>query len=220
MAEAELVTCIEGSDSGDAVVFRDGTMTGHSSQARPRGTTVTVRNLFRSVPARLKFLKSTATENSRIAAVVTQYALAFPEVRFTLVNEERNVLRTPGSGNLLDAAVAVFGPETADKLRWFYTEVGGLDEVPGEDGDEPRLRFRSERIELQIHLLENPEMDWAGPPVTLAVDSLEETAELLDETKTPYQLLTGVLWTDRRLAVNDPAGNRVELKQHWPDEAF
>jgi DNA mismatch repair protein MutL len=72
-----------------------------------------VRNLFRKVPARLKFLKSPTTENSHIANVVSQYALAFPEVRFVLFVDGRVALRTPGSGQLIDSVIAVYGLEVA-----------------------------------------------------------------------------------------------------------
>jgi len=75
-----------------------------------------VRNLFRNIPARLKFLKSTATENSHIATVVSQYALAFPEVRFTLSIDGRTTLRTPGSGRLIDSIIEVYGPEIARNM--------------------------------------------------------------------------------------------------------
>ena len=68
-------------------------------QARARGTTVTVRNLFKRVPARLKFLKATTTENGRIANAVSQYALASPEVGFSLLIEGKQSLRTAGRGS-------------------------------------------------------------------------------------------------------------------------
>ncbi len=109
-------------------------------------------------------------------------------------------------------------PGLVDDLRWFYGVVGCLDEVTEEESDASRLRFRSERIELQIRLVANPKIDSTGYPVTLAVPSLEEAAELLDEHKVAYQPLTGITWADFRLAANDPSGNRVELKQQWPDE--
>ncbi|HEX9896308.1 MAG TPA: DNA mismatch repair endonuclease MutL [Dehalococcoidales bacterium] len=116
VAEVEMATAVAGATGGDLVQLQNGTVTAHTSQARPRGTTVTVKNLFRNVPARLKFLKSTATENSHIAQVVSQYALAFPEVRFTLLTDGRSALQTQGTGKLLDSVVAVYGVETAQKM--------------------------------------------------------------------------------------------------------
>ena len=75
-----------------------------------------MRNLFRKIPARLKFLKSVATENGHIANVVSQYALAFPEVKFSLFLDGRAALRTPGSGRLIDSLVEVYGAEVAENM--------------------------------------------------------------------------------------------------------
>ncbi|MDO9332978.1 MAG: DNA mismatch repair endonuclease MutL [Dehalococcoidales bacterium] len=116
VAEVEMVTSVANATGGDFVQLQNETVTSHTSQARPRGTTVTVKNLFRNVPARLKFLKSTATENSHIAQVVSQYALAFPEVRFTLLTDGRSSLQSPGTGKLLDSVIAIYGVETAQKM--------------------------------------------------------------------------------------------------------
>jgi len=96
--------------------LKDGVIENKGSQGHPQGTTVTVRNLFRRVPARLKFLKSPATENSHIANVVSQYALAFPEVKFTLFIDGRVALRTPGSGQLIDSVIEVYGVEIAQNM--------------------------------------------------------------------------------------------------------
>jgi DNA mismatch repair protein MutL len=116
VAEVDLVTATSGTESGDSMQMKNGTVVAHTGQARLRGTTITVKNLFRSVPARLKFLKSTATENGHIAQVVSQYALAFPEVKFTLLLDGRVALQTPGTGKLLDSIITVYGVETASKM--------------------------------------------------------------------------------------------------------
>ncbi|MBA7662899.1 DNA mismatch repair protein MutL [subsurface metagenome] len=75
-----------------------------------------MRNLFRKVPARLKFLKSVATENNHIANVVSQYALAFPEVKFSLFIDGRAALRTPGGGRLIDSIIEVYGVAVAENM--------------------------------------------------------------------------------------------------------
>ncbi len=116
VTEVEVATAVSGISGGDFVQLKNGIVTAHTGQARPRGTTITVKNLFRNVPARLKFLKSTATENSHIAQIVSQYALAFPEVKFTLLLDGRIALQTPGTGKLLDSIIAVYGVETAGKM--------------------------------------------------------------------------------------------------------
>ena len=98
VAEVDIITSEKETAVGDALVLKDSLVVKHVQQARPHGTTITVKDLFRNVPARLKFLKSIATENSHIAGVVSQYALAYPEVRFSLNIDGRAVLQTSGSG--------------------------------------------------------------------------------------------------------------------------
>ncbi|WIG57906.1 MAG: DNA mismatch repair protein MutL [Ktedonobacterales bacterium] len=82
----------------------------------PAGTSVTVRDLFASVPARLKFLKTRATETGHALHLVEQYALAYPEVRFTALSEGRQVFTTPGDGRLLSVLVAVYGLSVAEQM--------------------------------------------------------------------------------------------------------
>jgi len=123
VAEVDIVTCAVGESAGNYLDLKDGTIVDRRSQGRSQGTTVTVRGLFRRVPARLKFLKSSATENSHIANVVSQYALAFPEVKFALFIDGQAALRTPGSGQLIDSVTQVYGLEVAQNML----EIGGGD---------------------------------------------------------------------------------------------
>lgn len=116
VAQVDIVTCVVGKSVGTYLSLKDGVIVNRGSQGHPQGTTVTVRNLFRRVPARLKFLKSPTTENSHIANVVTQYALAFPEVKFALFIDGRTALRTPGSGHLIDSVIEVYGVEVAQNM--------------------------------------------------------------------------------------------------------
>jgi DNA mismatch repair protein MutL len=116
VADVTMLTCSEGEKAGTFISLEDGVVSGQRSQARVRGTTLTVRNLFQRVPARLKFLKSIPTENGHIAGVVSQYALAFPGVAFTLVVDGKESLRTSGQGRLIDAIIDVYGAETAAKM--------------------------------------------------------------------------------------------------------
>ena len=116
VAQVDVTTSVQGEPVGDALILEDGLVVRHSQQARPHGTTITVKELFRNVPARLKFLKSTATENGHIANVVSQYALAYPEVKFSLNIDGRPVLQTTGSGKLMDVVIAVYGLETTRRM--------------------------------------------------------------------------------------------------------
>src|ERR1035437_7892363 len=109
VAQVEVATCASGETAGTIITLERGAVTDQKGQGRSQGTTITARNLFREIPARLKFLKSITTESSHIANVVTQYALAYPEVKFTLLADGKVVVRTPGSGKLQDALTGIYG---------------------------------------------------------------------------------------------------------------
>ena len=116
VAQVEMLTRSKEDLSGTYLCLRDGKVIKKEVRASPRGTTVTVRHLFRNVPARLKFLKSATTESNQITNLVSQYCLAFPGVRFTLSVDGRTALRTPGSGKLRDALAEIYGLETAQAM--------------------------------------------------------------------------------------------------------
>ena len=92
----------------------------------PRGTVITVEDLFHNVPARLKFLKSPGAENAHIAELVHAYALAYPHVRFSLVTDGKLVFQTAGSGKLSDVLGKVFGGETAREMIAVTSEADEL----------------------------------------------------------------------------------------------
>jgi DNA mismatch repair protein MutL len=116
VAEVEILARTTGEIAGTYLKLQHGKVVEKTKRGCPVGTTVTVRNLFRNVPARLKFLKSVATESGHISNLVSQYSLAFPEVRFSLIIEGRIALQTPGSGSLRDALVKVYGLDTAEAM--------------------------------------------------------------------------------------------------------
>lgn len=116
MADVELLTRAADDAAASYIRLANGRATHREKRSRPRGTTVTVHHLFRHFPARLKFLKSPTTENSHIANLLTQYALAFPEVKFSLSLDGRLTLRTPGNGNLRDAVAEIYGLEAAQQM--------------------------------------------------------------------------------------------------------
>ena len=125
VAEVEILTRDHGSNAATYLHLEEGKITSREKKSRPVGTTITVRHLFRNFPARLKFLKSSATEASHIATLVSQYALAFPEVKFEFIVDGRTSLRTPGDGDIRSAVSAVYGLDTAKKLL----DVEGTDEM-------------------------------------------------------------------------------------------
>lgn len=80
------------------------------------GTTVIVENLFFNVPARRKFLKTVSTEGRYISELLTRLALSRPDVRFKLVNNDKEVLSTPGDGDLEHAIKALYGKNVTENL--------------------------------------------------------------------------------------------------------
>ena len=121
VARVELVTQMEGEREGTRVLIEGGRMRDVKPAARPRGTTITVRDLFFNVPARRKFLRSEATESFHLTSLVTHYALAHPEIAFVLTNNGRESLRAAVAANLRERAYQIFGAEFLDSLL----EVGG-----------------------------------------------------------------------------------------------
>ncbi len=116
VARVDLLTRTPGDGPGTIVSLRNGAVTERGMRAAPAGTTVTVRHLFRDVPARLKFLKSATTEANQITNLVSQYCLSFPGVKVTLSVDGREVLNTPGSGRLKDAIAEVYGLDVAQAM--------------------------------------------------------------------------------------------------------
>ena len=115
VARVELTTNTEGA-SGTRVSIEGGKMRDVKDAAHPRGTTLAVRDLFFNVPARRKFLRSEATESFHLTNLVTHYALAHPEIAFTLTNNGREVLRVAPAKDLRERAYQIFGAEFLDNL--------------------------------------------------------------------------------------------------------
>ncbi|MBA2396569.1 MAG: DNA mismatch repair endonuclease MutL [Ktedonobacteraceae bacterium] len=107
VAEVELISrAIETEDVGEEqsalqITVRGGEITHRSRRARPHGTTVTVRDLFYNVPARLKFMRGARTENNHVLQLLRRYAVGYPSVRFNLTLDEHVALQTGGSNDLI-----------------------------------------------------------------------------------------------------------------------
>jgi len=104
---------VEGGDAGDV-----------EPSGCPPGTAVEVEDLFYNTPARRKFLKTEATEFDHVNRVVTQYALANPNVATTLEHDGREVFSTEGSGDLESTVLAVYGREVASAMVSIDAEPG------------------------------------------------------------------------------------------------
>jgi DNA mismatch repair protein MutL len=139
--DVEVLTRIAGNDRAARIRLRAGELAEEGSGAAPPGTSFTVRALFSAQPVRLKFLRGAGAEASQVASVVTHYALAYPDVRFTFTNDGRVALQTPGAGSLIDAMAAVYGPEVA----------GAAIEIEAPPAHEGELGVRGVAVEPAIH---------------------------------------------------------------------
>lgn len=118
VASVARVTCLTRAreESVGTRLIVDGTQVERSPAGAPAGTVITVENLFYSVPARLKFLKSDTTERRQIDLLISRYALAYPAIRFNLIHNGRTSFQTTGNGSLPDVLIAVYGLEVAEQM--------------------------------------------------------------------------------------------------------
>ena len=101
---------------GTRVEFAGGKLLGVKSAGLPAGTTVSVADLFYSVPARRKFLKSETTELGHIASLVTHYALANPGKQFVLTTPTQQIVDCAPVERLADRVYQLFGKQALDEL--------------------------------------------------------------------------------------------------------
>jgi DNA mismatch repair protein MutL len=131
VAEVTLLSRHRSASQGAQVSASSGQISEVTTAASPEGSTVTVRNLFSAVPARLKFLKSRNTEISHCHHLLEQYALAYPEIRFSVFSEGRQIFVTPGDGQLSSVLIEIYGLQVAEQM----VPLSSLD---GKDDDPER----------------------------------------------------------------------------------
>ncbi|MFB6196380.1 MAG: DNA mismatch repair endonuclease MutL [Haloplanus sp.] len=111
-------------DRGHELVVEGGDVGEVRPVGCPPGTVVEVEDLFDNTPARRKFLKADATEFDHVNTVVTQYALANPDVAVSLEHDGRETFATDGRGDLAAAVLAVYGREVAESMVEVEWESG------------------------------------------------------------------------------------------------
>jgi DNA mismatch repair protein MutL len=126
VARVELLTKTEEDAAATRILIEGGRIRDVKDAAHTRGTTLAVRDLFFNIPARRKFLRSEATESFHLTNLVTHYALAHPEIAFTLTNNGRETIRVAPARDLRERAFQIFGERFIANLL----EVsGGLEHV-------------------------------------------------------------------------------------------
>ena len=117
VSRIDLLTKTPGSISGTNLSLEAGTITEESEAGCPDGTTIIVRDLFFNTPARMKFMKSDTVEGGKVSAAVQLQALAHPEVAFRFLRDGKEVLSTPGTGQLEAAVYCVYGRECGKMVK-------------------------------------------------------------------------------------------------------
>jgi DNA mismatch repair protein MutL len=138
VAKVELITKLAEDSAATRVYIEGGKLVDVKEIARPPGTTISVRDLFFNTPARRKFMRSEATENYYLTNIVTHYALAHPEIAFTLINNGREIIRVSPAKDLRERAYQLFGAQLFESLlpvsggREFVAGVSGFVSAPRE----------------------------------------------------------------------------------------
>ena len=104
--------------TGTMVVVNGGNIESVKSCDLKKGTTIIVKDLFYNTPVRLKYLKSLYTELANISDYVNKMALSYPNIKFVLVNNEKELLNTNGSGDLLKTIFDIYGVVVANKMMY------------------------------------------------------------------------------------------------------
>ena len=103
-------------DVGTYLYLEGGQLVKKERYPLEKGTTITVKNLFYNTPVRLKYLKSLSTELSLIIDYMNKMALSYPNIKFILENNDKELLNTTGDSNLLKVIYAVYGIDVAKKM--------------------------------------------------------------------------------------------------------
>ncbi len=122
IARVELVSKTESSDIGRKVVVEGGKVISNEEIGCPKGTTITVQNLFFNTPVRYKFLKKDFTEFGYIEDAVTRIALINPNIAIRLINSGKTVIQTSGNNDMKTVIYNIYGKDIAENcLNVDYT---------------------------------------------------------------------------------------------------
>jgi DNA mismatch repair protein MutL len=142
---------LETRDANDAegtrIEFAGGKLVGVKPAGLPAGTTVSVADLFYSVPARRKFLKSDTTELGHIASLVTHYALANPGKQFVLTTPTQTIIDCAPTDRLADRVYQLFGKQSLDEL----VEIPTVSAAFRAAITEPELEPEEEKARISVY---------------------------------------------------------------------
>ena len=154
LASIAAVADVECASRGHRIRVKAGAVVEEGIAPLAPGTVVEVRDLFGTTPARLRFLKSPATEEAAISRCVAAYALCRPDVRFRVEIDSRPALSTAGDGRLRHAVAAVYGKACLPELLEVEATAGEAAAIRGVVS-QPRLS-RASRDAIQISVNRRP----------------------------------------------------------------
>lgn len=134
VARVEVTSRHAGAEAGVSYLVDFGKPGRLEAAGAPQGTRISVSDLFKNVPARLKFLGSAGRELSRIQRLLASLALVHPDVAFSLTADGRDRLRTvgsAGSGSIVDAVSGVYGQKIADEMLLLEADDSAAFSVDG-----------------------------------------------------------------------------------------
>ncbi len=132
VAQVICITRVAGEELGTELRIAGGEVQARTPCGCSLGTSISVRNLFYNLPVRREYLRSEATELSAISVIVQQYALAYPEVRFSLILEGRLAMQTNGDGDRRGVLIEIYGLDVARQML-------DVDAQHGQDDQEVRI---------------------------------------------------------------------------------
>ena len=125
VSEVELIT--SNGDTSSYIHIKGGEVLEENAGDLRVGTNISVQNLFYNTPARLKYLKAENTELYNSVNLIEKLALAHPKIKFTLTNNEKVILKTSGSDNLLKTIHEIYGLNVSNKMLEFKASNNDFD---------------------------------------------------------------------------------------------
>lgn len=126
IAKVEMKSKTEENETGYEVVVEGGNVISKQEIGCPKGTTITVENLFYNTPVRYKFLKKDFTEGGYIEDVVTRIALVNPNIAIKLISSGKTIIQTTGNGDLKSVVYSIYGKEIAENILDVNYEYEGI----------------------------------------------------------------------------------------------
>ena len=116
IANVEMMSKTENDTTGHKIVIESGKVLKQEEVGCPKGTTITVQNLFFNTPVRYKFLKKDYTESGYIEDVVARIALVHPEISIKFVNTGKTIFQTSGNGDIKNVVYGLYGKDVAEEI--------------------------------------------------------------------------------------------------------